>query len=117
MPFIVNPHRDAHATSAGFLYQGKCRPAALNPNWVAALYGPKVSAATQAIHAQSERQKNVQRAAKPIADITGGHMGYQRGKTRLLISLKNPAKFLFPSFSIVSVTRVPPRPGSAVKPR
>ena len=40
------------------------RAAWLNPQWVTALYGPQISATTQAIHAQSERQKKAQRAAK-----------------------------------------------------
>ena len=41
------------------------RAAWLNPQWVTALYGPQVAATTQAIHAESERRKKAQRAAKP----------------------------------------------------
>ena len=40
------------------------RSAWLNPQWVTALYGPQVSAATQAIYAASEKQKKAQKAAK-----------------------------------------------------
>ena len=49
---------------ANFRWASEQRAAWLNPQWVTALYGPQISAATQAIHAQSERQKKAQRAAK-----------------------------------------------------
>jgi beta-barrel assembly-enhancing protease len=42
---------------SNFRWAAEQRAAWLNPHWVAALYGQQVSAATQAIHAESERRK------------------------------------------------------------
>jgi beta-barrel assembly-enhancing protease len=45
---------------SNFRRASRQRAAWLNPRWVGALYGPQVSAATQAIHAESERHKKPQ---------------------------------------------------------
>ena len=45
---------------SNFRWASGQRAAWLNPQWVTALYGPQISATTQQIHAQSERQKKAQ---------------------------------------------------------
>lgn len=49
---------------SSFRFAVGARAAWLNPQWVMALYGPQVSATTQAIRAESERRKKAQRAAR-----------------------------------------------------
>ncbi len=55
---------DPDPAVSNFRWAVNLRAAWLNPQWVAALYGPEVARATQAIHAESERRKKAQAAAK-----------------------------------------------------
>ncbi|HZP25023.1 MAG TPA: tetratricopeptide repeat protein, partial [Terriglobales bacterium] len=47
-----------------FRWATNIRAAWLNPQWVAAIYGPQVAAATQAIHTESDRRKKLEKSAK-----------------------------------------------------